>query len=89
MAGFQIELRQRDVAGLSADLGVKENSLKQIQTRQTDFQTTLQVQISQIEDVDSAEAMSKLSLQQNNLQVTYQVLASMKNLTLANYLPTA
>jgi flagellar hook-associated protein 3 FlgL len=78
---------QRDVAGLSADLGVKEDGIKQIQTRHTDFQSTLQIQISQIEDVDSAEAMSKLSLQQNNLQVTYQVLASMKSLTLANFLP--
>jgi flagellar hook-associated protein 3 FlgL len=78
---------QRDVAGVSADLGVKEDGITQIQTRQTDFQATLQVQISNVQDVDSAEAMSKLSLQQNNLQATYEVLASMKTLTLAQLLP--
>jgi flagellar hook-associated protein 3 FlgL len=77
---------QRDVAGLSADLGVKQAGLTQIQTRHEDFQTTLQVQITSIEDVDTAEAMSRLSLQQNNLEVTYKVLASMKDLTLAKML---
>jgi flagellar hook-associated protein 3 FlgL len=77
---------QRDVAGLSADLGVKQSGITQIETRHTDFASTLLIQLTSIEDVDTAEAMSKLSLQQNNLEVTYKVLASMKDLTLAKML---
>lgn len=77
---------QRDVSGLVADLGVKQNGLTEIQTRHRDFQTTLAIQISTIEEVDTSEAMSRLSLQQTNLEVTFKVLASMKDLTLAKLL---
>jgi len=77
---------QRDIAGLSADLGVKQSGIKQIETRHNDFRLTLQLQLATIEDVDTAEALSRLSLQQNNLEVTFQVLASMKDLTLAKML---
>lgn len=77
---------QRDVAALSADLGVKQSGLDAIRVRHTDFMTTLQIQLTAVEDVDTADAMSKLSLQQNNLEVTYKVLASMKDLSLAKML---
>ncbi len=77
---------QRDVAGLSADLGVKQSGIQQIETRHMDFQATLLVQLTAIEDVDTAEAMSRLTLQQNNLEVTYKVLASIKDLSLAKML---
>lgn len=77
---------QRDVSGLVADLGVKQNTLKEVQTHHRDFQTTLAIQISSVEEVDTSEAMSRLSLQQTNLEVTFKVLASMKDLTLAKML---
>jgi flagellin-like hook-associated protein FlgL len=86
LATADFQQGQRDVAGLSADLGVKQSGIAQIETRHTDFTAILQIQLTQIEDVDTAEAMSKLSLQQNNLEVTYKVLASMKDLTLAKML---
>ncbi|MBI3710898.1 MAG: hypothetical protein HY246_24900 [Proteobacteria bacterium] len=69
-----------------AGLGVKQATLDDVATRQKAFSGVLQTQIGNIEDVDMPQAISLLTTLQASLQASFQMLSSVKNLTLANYL---
>ncbi len=71
---------------LAAELGVKENTLDGTETRHKDFQVVIETQLDRVENVDMAEAVSRLTQTQTNLQASYQLLASLRNLSLANFL---
>ncbi len=85
-AAADLATGSQGISTLASNLGVKQTTLQDTQTRQSDFQTTLSTQLSNLNDVDMASAVSKLTQTQTQLQASFQLLSSLKNLTLANYL---
>jgi flagellar hook-associated protein 3 FlgL len=67
-------------------LGVRQNTLDQTDTRHTDFLITVKQQITDVEDVDSAEALTRLSLLQTNLEASYKLISTTSSLSLVNFL---
>lgn len=67
-------------------LGVRQNTLDQTQKRHVDFLLTIQSQIVDVEDVDAADALTRLTLLQTNLQASFNLIASSRDLSLVNYL---
>jgi flagellar hook-associated protein 3 FlgL len=67
-------------------LGVRQNTLEQTDTRHTDFMITLKQQITDVEDVDAADALTRLSLLQTNLEASFKLISSTKDLSLVNFL---
>lgn len=77
---------RRDISTVIAEHGTKQSMLKELETRHEDFLTVVQIQIGEIEDVDIADAATRLSQQQTALEATYKVIASMREMSLARYL---
>ncbi len=67
-------------------LGNIQNTFTQKQSTLSSFGTTLQTQISAVEDVDAAAAITKASSLQVQLQASYQIIAQTKSLSLASFL---
>lgn len=68
------------------ELGVKQTQLQELTTRQKDFMTTLDIQIGDVEDVDMAEAISRLTFTQTSLEASYRMLSATRDMSLANFL---
>ena len=67
-------------------LGDVQSSLAARRTQLGETVTALNNQVSGAEDVDLAATMTRVSLLQTQLQTSYQLIAGMKNLSLAQYL---
>ena len=67
-------------------LGNIQNNLTARGTEFDDVQTALKSQLSSATEVDMAATATSLAQTQTQLQASYQVIASMKNLSLVNYL---
>ena len=67
-------------------LGVTQNSLVQRKAGLAQLSTALGTQLSSVEDVDAAAAITKASALQTQLQASYQIIAQSRNLSLANFL---
>ncbi len=67
-------------------LGVKQSTLEQTESRHTDFLIVLQQQIVNVEDVDPADAISRFTLLQSNLEASFRLLSSTRDLSLVNFL---
>ena len=67
-------------------LGVRQNTVDQTETRHTSFLVILADQIVNVEDVDAADAMTRLTLLETNLQTSFQLIAGTRDLSLVNYL---
>jgi flagellar hook-associated protein 3 FlgL len=67
-------------------LGVKQTQLRETADRQSDFLTTLDLQIGAIEDVDMAEALSRFNFTQTALEASFRMLVSMRDMSLTRYL---
>lgn len=67
-------------------LGNVQSSLKQRQTNLSTLSATLTKQLSSVQEVDVAAAITKVSTLQTQLQASYQILAQSRSLSLANYL---
>ena len=74
------------VSDLSAELGVKENVLDTTEARHKDFLVVTETQLDQVENVDMADTVSRLTQTQTNLEASFKLLASVRNLSLANYI---
>jgi flagellar hook-associated protein 3 FlgL len=68
-------------------LGNTQSNLTANQTTMADSATALTTQVSNVQDVDVAQAMTSLTLVQTQLQASYQVIAGMSGLSLAKFLP--
>lgn len=66
-------------------LGATQDSLTATSTTLGDVNTTLQTQISSIQNVNMASAISNLTMTQTQLQASYKLIAAMQNMSLANY----
>ena len=67
-------------------LGDIESNLKARQTTLAAVQTSLTQQVSNVQDVDVAATLTRVSALQTQLQASYQVIAGVKSLSLSNYL---
>ncbi|MCC6718353.1 MAG: hypothetical protein IT555_10740 [Acetobacteraceae bacterium] len=77
------------VSALNVDAGVLGNrqaAIAEAHTRMGDTATVLQGQVSDVEDVDMAAVLSRLSLTQTQLQASYQLLAGLQALSLTKFL---
>lgn len=67
-------------------LGVKQSTLEQTESRHADFLLVLQQQIVNVEDVDPAEALSRFTMLETNLESSLRLLAATRDLSLVNFL---
>ncbi|HEX2113831.1 MAG TPA: flagellin, partial [Alphaproteobacteria bacterium] len=67
-------------------LGVRQNTIEQTETRHADFLITLQKQIVDVEDVDAADALTRLSLLQTNLEASFKLISTTSDLSLIKFL---
>jgi flagellar hook-associated protein 3 FlgL len=67
-------------------LGVRQNTIEQTDKRHVDFLITLKEQIVNVEDVDAADALSRLALLQTNLEASFKLIATSSQLSLVNFL---
>lgn len=73
-------------AGEAGALGVAQAGLATRRTQLGEVQTALTAQVSGAEDVDLAAALTRVTALQTQLQASYQLLAGVKGLSLAQYL---
>jgi flagellin-like hook-associated protein FlgL len=86
LASDELSLGLRQVSDLQSTLGVKENVLDATEQRHSDFLLVLETQIDRVENVDVAEAVTKLTQTQAGLEASYKLLASLRELSLANFI---
>ena len=72
-----------DIAGL----GTRQDLLTSTKTELGDTATALSTQLSNVQDVDIASVATELSAAQTQLQASYQLIATLGQLSLAKYLP--
>ena len=70
----------------SGALGDVQARLQSTKTALASTQTAMDSQVSDVEDVDMAATLTKVSSLQTQLQASYQVIAGVKDLTLAAFL---
>ena len=78
------------VNAMAVDVGVLGNTQANLTTTQTqlsDTATALSGQLSSVQDVDMAKALSNLTATQTQLQASYRMITSEGSLSLANFLP--
>ena len=89
-----IQDTRTSLTGLVSALGTDAGALGNMQSSLTasrfqlgSVSTALTTQLSSAEDVDMAATLSNLTQVQSQLQASYQLIASLSNLTLAKFLP--
>jgi flagellin-like hook-associated protein FlgL len=78
------------VSAINVDIGALGDRQDQVQSAQTELgetATTMQTQLSNLQDADLTQVATQLSQAQTQLQASYQILASLGTLTLARFLP--
>ena len=77
------------ISGLSsvrAGIGARLNNLETIENINQDFKLQLQTVLSETQDLDFAEAISRFNLQLTSLQAAQQAFVKTSGLSLFNYL---
>lgn len=74
------------MADYQAELGVRQNELERIELSHTDAELYLDNRISEIEDVDITEAITRLSRDQILLESAMATIGRLSRMTLAEYL---
>jgi flagellin-like hook-associated protein FlgL len=69
-----------------AGIGVQQQFLTESQTTLASVQTALTTQVSNVENVDAAATATALTQAQQQLQISYKLIASMQSLSLVNYI---
>jgi flagellar hook-associated protein 3 FlgL len=69
-----------------ASLGTTQARITDIETHHKDDNTLLSTQLNSVENVDPYEAATQFQLLQGQLQAAYQTTASLRQLSLANYI---
>jgi flagellar hook-associated protein 3 FlgL len=67
-------------------LGVAEQRLEALKQRHLDMMVVLKAQVGKVEDVDLAEVSARLQLLQTQLEMSYRLIAGLRDLNLARYL---
>ncbi|MBV9537669.1 MAG: hypothetical protein JOY70_01915 [Acidisphaera sp.] len=80
------------ISALNQDAGVmgdRQTSLTDLNTALAQTATAMTAQLSNVQDVDMASTLSKLSTVQTQLQASYEAVSVLQNLTLVHFLTTA
>jgi flagellin-like hook-associated protein FlgL len=67
-------------------IGVAEQRLSALKDRHADVTVILRAQIGEVEDVDMAEVTSRLQLLQTQLEMSYRLIANLREMNLARFL---
>jgi flagellar hook-associated protein 3 FlgL len=59
------------------------------QTQLSDTASALSIQLSSVQEVDMAAALSKLTSMQSQLEASYRLISGANNLSLLNFLPSS
>lgn len=74
------------VSGIRGSVGTRLASLDEVESQLAALDEQLQTTLSDVRDIDYAEAISKLQLQTTGLQAAQAVFAKVQGLTLFNYI---
>jgi flagellar hook-associated protein 3 FlgL len=85
-AAADLQTGSQAMTTMASNLGVKQQTLQATEDRHNNFQTAVKVQLSDVQDVDMTDAITRLTQTQTQLQASFQLLSSLKSLTLANYI---
>ena len=77
---------QKTVSDFSADVSLKLRTLDAQRDKHNDFINFAIDSIADIENVDTAETISKLNFQQVQLEASFQLIARVTSLSLSNFL---
>jgi len=80
---------QGAVGAISTDIGALGSRQDQVTAAQAELSATdtaLQTQLGNVQDADLTQVSAQLSQAQTQLQASYQVIASLAQLTLAKYI---
>ena len=83
--GLAIEAIQ-EIPNIRSKIGSDRRALEQMKIRHRDFIVFTNEEISQIEGVDVAAAVARLSIDQVHLEASYMLTARLSQLTLTNFL---
>jgi flagellin-like hook-associated protein FlgL len=75
-----------DLGNLQENISNASNELSSVQTQQSSFVTYLQSSLSNVKDVDTAQAAALVQQYQTQLQASYLAVSSLTKLSLAQYL---
>lgn len=76
----------QNIPDITSRIGSAQSAMQAVQAKQTDFKQFADQTIGDLSNVDVTQAVTKLSEQQTTLQASYQVLARLSQLNLAQYL---
>ncbi len=74
------------IGGEAGALGDIQTSLKSVQSQDSDTGTALTAQVSSVEDVNVAQAITSLSQVQTQLSASYKLISEISKLSLVDYL---
>jgi flagellar hook-associated protein 3 FlgL len=74
------------ISTTQSSIGVRLNTLDRLDGLHTDGVLGLKTMLSQTEDVDVADAISKFTLQKNSLEAAQQAFVKVKDMSLFNYI---
>lgn len=80
---------QQSISDIQTDFATAQNTMKDVQARQTDSKTALQNLISNTEGISQDQVASEILSLQNSLQASYQTTAMLSQLSLVKFLPVA
>jgi flagellar hook-associated protein 3 FlgL len=80
---------QQAVSDIQTDFATAQNTMKDVQARQTQSQTALQNLISNTEGISQNQVASEILSLQTSLQASYQTTAMLSQLSLVKFLPVA
>jgi flagellar hook-associated protein 3 FlgL len=76
----------KQLAGVQAELSQKQVTMAGILDRHEAFAVALDTQIGNIENVDPATAIQKITTLQTQLQASYQLISDLRSLSITNFL---
>jgi flagellar hook-associated protein 3 FlgL len=86
LASMDLAAGVKQLAQVQGDLSQKQTTVNDIATRHASFSVALQTQIGDIENVDPADAIQRITLLQTQLQASYQLISNLRDLSITNYL---
>ena len=80
---------QQAISDIQTDFATAQNTMKDVQARQTQSQTALQNLVSSTEGISQNQVASEILALQTSLQASYQTTAMLSQLSLVKFLPVA
>jgi len=80
---------QQSISDIQTEYATAQNTMKDVQARQTQSQTALQNLISSTEGISQDQVAAEIMTLQTSLQASYQTTAMLSQLSLVKFLPAA